>query len=126
MRNCKICNTEFRPKAITAVTCGKHKCVRANSGSYVKKGFVPIDHKGFETLIRRVRSSLSSAPLVTVIYILGQGFKVVKSINKTTEWMLDTGEALKVGDYVKSVPTLYLIEDFVDMVDEVTSMEYAE
>jgi len=125
MKNCKVCNTEFK-KADRFVTCGKKSCVRKNSGTYVKTGFVPIDQKGFESLIRRVRSSLSGAPLVTVIYIIGKGFKVVKSINKTTEWLLESGEARKVGSYVKSVPTEYLIDDFVEMVNEIKNVECVE
>ena len=123
MKPCKICGVLFTPKGKKLVTCGNQKCVRKNSGSYVKVGFVPIDHKGFENLVRRVRSSLSSKSIVTVIYIIDEGFKVIKSVNKTTEWLLESGNAISVGSYVKGVPTLDLIEDFVFTADQIASGE---
>ena len=125
MKNCKVCKVEFTPKSDRFVTCGDYMCIRKNSGAYVKINFKRIDHKGFESLVRRVRSSLSVSPLVTVIYVKEEGFKVLKSITDHTAKLLDLGYAVKVGDYVKSVPTQYLIEDFVDMVDEIALGEKA-
>ena len=30
MKNCKICRVEFKPKAVTSVTCGSEECKRKN------------------------------------------------------------------------------------------------
>ena len=120
---CKVCETEFEPLRTRFVTCGEKSCIRKNSGAYVKKEVVLIDHKGFENLVRRVRSSLSAVPVVTVVYVKGVGFKVFKSIKESMAELIESGDAVMVNNYAKSVPTEYLIDDFVDMVDEIINME---
>jgi hypothetical protein len=89
----------------------------------VKKEVNLIDHKGFESLVRRVRSSLSAVPDVTVVYVKGVGFKVFKSIKESMAELIESGEAIKVNNYTKSVPTEYLIEDFVFMTDQIAAGE---
>jgi hypothetical protein len=123
MKKCKVCKEKFQPLRSRQITCGKQICIRKNSGAYVKKEVNLIDHKGFESLVRRVRSSLSAVPDVTVIYVKGVGFKVFKSIKESMAELIESGEAIKVNNYTKSVPTEYLIEDFVFMTDQIAAGE---
>ena len=123
MKNCKVCETELEPLRAKFVTCGEKSCIKSNSGAYAKKKGDLIDHKGFESLVRRVRSSLSAVPVVTVVYVKGVGFKVFRRIKESMAELIESGEAVTVNNYSKGVPTEYLIDDFVDMVDEITNME---
>ena len=123
MKICKVCKVKFTPPKITSVTCGDPVCVAENSGTYVKVGFVPIDHKGFENLVRRVRSSLSGSPDVTVVYVKYEGFKVLKAIKKGMQKKINSGDAVVVNNYSMSVPTEYLIEDFVDTINEMVKVK---
>lgn len=84
-----------------------------------KKGPKPLDKKGFEGVIARVRASLSRSPTATVVYVKGKGFKVVTVVKEYMQSLIDAGLAVVVGVYQKGVIAQYLVEDFVFMTDQI-------
>jgi len=90
-----------------------------NIYSAVNRGPVPVDMKGFDDLIRRVKAAISRMPLATVIYVKEKGFKVVTKISPNMQDQIDTNSAITVGFYRKGVPTEDLVEDFVFMTDKI-------
>ncbi|PHS60944.1 MAG: hypothetical protein COB12_12510 [Flavobacterium sp.] len=89
----------------------------------VKRGPKPKDLKGFDDLIKRVRSTISRNTTVSVVYVKNEGFKVVTKIRDYMQSLIDSDFAILVGVYQKGVLAQHLVEDFVFITDQVATGE---
>ncbi len=77
-----------------------------------KRGPKPMDMKGYQKLVFRVRSSIAREPTAHVIYVKDKGFKVVTKIREHMGNQIEAGLAVIVGVYKTGVLSQHLVDDF--------------